>query len=200
MRLFALILLCGVGVAHSALASNLLLDESRAICAANHADPAKALASADSSGWVHGKNGGPGFVQASPGWRVKLLGGPPVSPAQANIVPDFLMLKTKDEVEDTSFGKLHVLDCSITGSRFNAGLAGAEAATQEYLGRSPQIQKGPLAVWVYQDTQPGRSFFRDAAEANQTLSGGSIVVIMSVFEGSDSVTVDYREESLAKPE
>jgi hypothetical protein len=82
VRRLALILLCGVGVARPALASNLLLDESRAICAANHADPAKALATADSSGWVHPKNGGPGFVQVSPGWRERLLDGPPVAEHQ----------------------------------------------------------------------------------------------------------------------
>jgi hypothetical protein len=196
-------LLFGVatGMATPALATNLLLDESRAICAVNHADPAKALAAADSSGWVHPKNGGPGFVQASPWWRVKFLGGQtPGGQAPPDVVPDFLMLKVKDEFVDGPLGKLRVLDCSITGSRFTAGLAETGAAAQEYLGRDPQMQKGPLAVWMYQDIQPGRSFFGDAAEANQTLSVGSVIVIMSVFEASNSVTVDYREVSLSKPE
>jgi hypothetical protein len=65
------------------------------------------------------------------------------------------------------------------------------------------ILKCRKALWPSGSTkylQLGRSFFGDAAEANQALSGGSAIVVMSVYEASDVVTVDYREESLAKSE
>ncbi len=187
MRAYLLPLSCAMalGAGPAALAESPVLREAMTLCVANHAEPAKVLAAADTAGWRQPSVDVLGLVPG-PNWRVKAIGGGPAS----------FFLTVKEKTNDSNVGKLRTRTCMVSTDA--PGSSGLPEAVQALMGRPPQQKAGTVWVWDYEEPPTGGRHFI-AADDNkafaQALTRGSVIV-MSVDAKPIQRSVLYRESSV----